>query len=172
MLLVVNFVFTQDNSSLEDQFKIEFFFTGLGVSYEMPLSQKWLLDMGAGIGGGVDERESYPSVSDTPAPYFKSEFKYIYNRERRLAKGKRIENNLGNYIAVQTKYTARRFTENDIENLSYNALLAEVHWGTQSSLGGNWLFNFHIGLGILRDLDNNNGLMSPTIGLKFAHKLF
>ncbi len=172
LVMVVNTVFSQKESKLEKQFKAEFVFTGFGFSYELPLAKKWIVDLGAGIGGGVDESESYPSSFNSPAAYFKSEFKYVYNREKRLIKSKSIISNSGSYIALQAKYTTKRFSESATDEPSNNAILTDVHWGIQTPLGSNWLFNFHIGLGILRDLDNNNGLMSPTLGLKFSYILF
>ncbi|WP_445748745.1 hypothetical protein [Polaribacter sp.] len=171
MLFVLN-LFSQEES-LENQFKLEYNLLGVGVSYEIPISEKFLIDFGAGVGGGVDNAESYVwDFNSSLAAYFKGEFKYLYNREKRLKKGKSLENNAGNYIAFQTKYFTGRFSEIDIFNPLNRAILNEFHWGLQRSLGGNWLFNFHIGFGFLRNIDEDYNLLSPALGLKFSYKLF
>ena len=171
-LLFVHNLFSQSNF-LENQLKLEYNLLGVGVSYETPISEKFLIDFGAGIGGGVDNAESYVwDFNSSLAAYFKGEFKYMYNREKRLKKGKSLENNAGNYIAFQTKYFTRRFSENDIFNPLNRAILNEFHWGLQRSLGVDWLFNFHIGFGFLRNIDEDYNLVSPAIALKFSYRLF
>ena len=56
---------------------------------------------------------------------------------------------------------------------TYNpALLTEVHWGLQRSLGGNFIFNTHIGLGFVSDFDTSSTAFSPTFGLAFGYRLF
>lgn len=176
-LTVILFVFSFSNfaqeESLENQFKLEFNFLGIGAGYELPISEKWLLDVGVGVGGGVDFGDSYVWEFDSSlAAYIKSEIKYYYNRERRTKKNKNNINNSGNYFGLQTKYFSQRFSKDPAIVPLSNSLLTELHWGLQRSLGDNWLFNFHVGLGVLRILDENRGLMSPALGVKFSYKLF
>ncbi len=170
--LSFNLIFSQEDY-LENQLKLEYNLLGFGVSYETPISEKFLIDLGVGFGGGVDNAESYVwEFNSSLAAYFKGEVKYMYNREKRLKNGKSIENNTGNYIAFQTKYFTRRFSENINFNPLQRAILNEFHWGLQRSLGGNWLFNVHVGFGFLRNIDEDYNLVSPALGLKFSYKLF
>ena len=167
-------LFSQENK-LQKQFKTDFNFLGIGLSYEIPLSEKWNVDLSTGIGGGYRIGNGFAAewvINSSPAAYLKSEFKYYYNREKREKKGKNNLNNSGNYIAFQTKYNTKRFSISRIELPLENALLNEIHWGIQRSLGGNWLFNFHAGLGYARDLDFSNGIVYPSLGIKFSYKLF
>ena len=171
LLFVTSSIISQEY--LEDQFKLEYNLLGVGVSYEAPISEKFLIDLGAGVGGGVAGTRSYTwEFNSNLASYFKGELKYMYNREKRLKKGKNMENNSGNYIAFQTKYFTRRFSENTNFEPLNRAILNEFHWGLQRSMGGNWLFSFHVGLGFLRNIDDDYNLVSPAIGLKFLYKLF
>lgn len=165
--------FFSQEETLRKQFKAEFNFLGIGASYELPISEKWVLDAGIGFGGGVDTNDGYVwEFNSSLAFYSKAEIKYYYNRKKRQKKGKNNSNNAGNYFAIQTKYFSKRFSETEnIEPLT-NSLLTEIHWGLQRSLGDKWLFNFHVGLGALRKLDEDRGLLSPAIGLKFSYKLF
>jgi hypothetical protein len=176
-IYILTFIFFNTSYSqyndLENQFKLEYNLLGAGVSYEIPISEKFLFNLGLGVGGGVDNSESYVwEFNSSLAAYFKGEFKYMYNREKRLKKGKSIENNAGNYIAFQTKYFTRRFSEDINFSPLQKAILNEFHWGLQRSLGGNWIFNFHVGFGFLRNIDKDYNLISPVIGLKFSYKLF
>lgn len=174
---ILVFIYTSTFFSQEDylvnQFQLEYNLLGVGVSYETPISEKLLINLGVGVGGGIDDSESYVwEFNSSLAAYFKGELKYIYNREKRLKKGKNMENNSGNYIAFQTKYFTRRFSENTNFEPLNKAILNEFHWGLQRSMGGNWLFNFHVGFGFLRNIDDDYNLVSPAIGLKFSYKLF
>ena len=147
---------------------------GVGASYEFPISEKKLLDFGFGVGGGVDETESYVwDFESSIAIYVKGEIRQYYNLSKREEKGKRTLNNSGNYFGLQVKYFSQRISEgSEFPVPLNNSILTQLHWGLQRSLGGNWLFNLHLGFGVLRNLDNKNGLLSPALGLKFSYKLF
>ncbi len=174
LFLGINTVFSQENSQmLQKQFKLDFNFMGAGISYEIPLAKKWTVDLSAGIGGGSTSAKDFKWVlNSSPALYLKSEFKYIYNRDRRSEKGKNNTANSGNYFAFQTKYTSKRLSKSSTETSLQNTLLTEIHWGMQRSLGDKWLLNVHFGAGVLRDLDLNDGALFPALGLKFSYILF
>ncbi|WP_298762458.1 hypothetical protein [uncultured Polaribacter sp.] len=170
--LMVGNLFAQD-ITLQKQFKLEYNLLGIGASYELPISEKLLLDFGAGVGGGVDSNEAYVWDFNTSlAAYVKVELKRFYNLDKRYKKGKNVANNAGNYVGLQTKYFTTRFSPNKDYDPLQNAILTEIHWGFQRNLSEKWLFNFHIGAGVLRNLDTNYGLLSPAIGLKFSYRLF
>jgi hypothetical protein len=174
-LISIGNLFSQE-SKLQKQFKTDFNFLGIGLSYEIPISEKWTVDLSSGVGGGYRVGNDGLTVvlpfNSSVAAYLKSEFKYYYNREKRERKGKNNFNNSGNYIAFQTKYNSKRFSLSKNKIPLENTLLNEIHWGVQRSLGGNWLFNFHTGLGYARGLDFSNGAIYPTLGIKFSYKLF
>jgi hypothetical protein len=181
LLLSTSGLFAQGNGELKSLFKTDFNFSGLGVSYELPISKKWSVDLSAGIGASANVNSSYAvrwDVNKSPSTYFKSEFKYNYNIQKRFKKGKNTANNSSNYIAFQTKYITPKLSE-DLSIYSFsahNVLASEVHWGLQRSLGGNWLFNFHAGLGVAKDFDlgRQKSLTNLylALGLKFSYKIF
>ncbi|WP_162052096.1 hypothetical protein [Pontibacter pamirensis] len=159
--------------------KVELGLHGIGLAYELPFSKKWSANLSAGLGGGYyvwgNEFKSTLIIND-PVAYFRSEFKYTYNRSKRLSKSKSVLNNAGNYVAFQTKYTTRRVFGSpayyeyggDILN---RALLNEVHWGIQRPMGQKFIFNTHIGLGIAHDFDFNQSQVYPAAGVQFAYVL-
>lgn len=179
-IFLVSFsTFSQENTNLKSLFKTDFNFSGLGISYEVPLAKKWTVDLSTGIGASYrvsNGMEANWIINKAPSAYFKSEFKYIYNREKRFKDGKNNSNNSGNYWAFQTKYTTKRFSEAVGEKPGNNVLMNEVHWGMQRSLGGNWLLNVHFGLGFAKDFDTPKWLDSttiyPAVGLKFSYVIF
>lgn len=157
--------------NLDNFGKVELGLHGLSFAYELPFSNKfvWENAIGAGMGMNADNNSAtYSFDLVRPVPFLKSKLKFVYNINKRIEKDKNTLNNSGNYIALQTKYSFGRGG-----NTTYNqSLLTEVHWGIQRSLGGNFIFNTHIGLGFLRDFNTSSSAFSPTIGLAFGYRIF
>lgn len=170
---------TGESEALVRLAKLDIGLHGLGVAYELPFSERWSVDLSAGLGGGYsvwgnDFKSTF--VINDPVAYFKSEVKYTYNRARRLSRSKSIIHNTGNFIAFQTKYTTRRvFGSPSMYDGGYDflnrTLLNEVHWGIQRPLGQNFLFNMHLGLGYAADFDFNDTQAYPAAGVRFAYIL-
>ncbi len=144
---------------------------GLSFAYELPLSNKFVWENAIGTGMGMSAENSSATYSldiVKPVPFLKSKLKFVYNINKRIEKEKNIRNNAGNYIALQTKYSFGRSA-----NSTYNrSMLTELHWGIQRDLGGNFLFNTHIGLGYLGDFNSNSWAFSPPIGVSFGYRIF
>lgn len=172
ILLALTFALNaQNTNNLNNAAKINLGFHGLDLSYALPLSNKFLWENNFGIGMGMNSHGSDAEFTfdlAKPVPYFKSEVKYMYNINKRSTKGKNTNNNSGNYIGLQTKYS---FGNTKHYQLS-SALLTEIHWGIQRSLGGKFLFSTHIGLGYIQDYDFNDGSLIPTAKINFAYRLF
>lgn len=162
---------TEDNNALGNLARINLGPHGLDLSYELSISNRFIWENSFGIGMGSNAFGSSTGfVFDfgQPVPYLKSELKYIYNRERRINKGKNSANNSGNYIGIQPKYSFGNQTSAELNQ----TLLTEVHWGLQRSVGRDFLFDAHIGLGYLKDFDTKGGGVSPTLGVRFGYKIF
>ncbi|WP_372917675.1 hypothetical protein [Salegentibacter sp.] len=159
------------NDNLDNFGKIELGFHGLSFGYDLPISNKfvWENAIGAGMGMSAENNSaSYTLDITRPVPFFKSKLKFVYNINKRIEKEKITLNNSGNFVALQTKYSFGRGGSNTFNP----AMLTEVHWGIQRSLGGNFIFNTHIGLGFVRDFDTNSTAFSPTFGLAFGYRIF
>jgi hypothetical protein len=172
ILLFSNFLLAQANDNLLKNFaRVNLGLHGIEASYELSFSERFVWENSLGIGMGANSNASSAEFHfdlANPTPFVKSELKYIYNIKKRESKGKTILNNSGNYIGLQTKYS---FGNSNVYELNRTSL-TEVHWGLQRSLGGKFIFNFHIGLGYLNDYNTNEGAISPTLGLRFGYKLF
>ena len=141
---------------------------GLEITYELPISNSFVWENSLGLGMGSDalgDDAGYTFALDVPVPYIISELKYMYNRQKRIDKGRSTLNNSGNYVGLQTKYSfgnARYFDLNQ-------TLLTEVHWGIQRPLGNRFIFDMHLGLGYLSDFTFKTSSVSPTFGLRFGY---
>lgn len=188
MLLLVFLIFsfkafaqfddTVQSVKLERIARLEAGLHGIGVGLELPFSEKWSASLSTGLGGGYSvyaEHFQSTFIINQPVAFFKSEFKYTYNRSKRLSKSKSLLNNAGNYIAFQTKYTTRRvFGSNAWDEFNdplNRTLLNEAHWGIQRPLGKKFIFNFHVGLGYAADLDYVDSQVYPSAGVQFAYVL-
>ncbi|WP_299823292.1 hypothetical protein [uncultured Pontibacter sp.] len=168
---------TLEPTGLASMTKLEVGLQGIGVGYEIPLSKKLSVNLSAGLGGGysIDQNDfangfNSRLIIDEPVAYFRSEVKYTYNREKRLAKGKPMWSNAGNYVAYQAKYTTRRvFDGVDTGTPLNKTLLNEVHWGIQRPLGQKFIFNTHVGLGYAADFDFKNSQLYPAAGAQFSY---
>lgn len=162
----------QQNDYLDSFLRVNLGLHGAELTYELPINKSNLvLESGLGLGLGYQTTGTndvnYTFALETPAVFFKSELKYLYNREKRSSKGKSIVNNSGGYLALQTKYS---LGNNTVFKLS-NALLTEIHWGFQTPLGERFLFNLHLGLGYMNDFTFNRNAVSPTLGIRFGYRL-
>ena len=175
IIMLLSLAFTtsaQQNQdrNLDNFGRVNLGFQGIGFSYELPVSNKfvWVNSLGAGGGMSVQNGVNYGFNILRPTVTVTSALRFVYNIDKRAAKDRWVENNAGNYIAFQNKYNFR--------NAGYSAnnssLLAEIHWGMQRNMGSNFLFNFHLGIGALRDFDTNAWGASPTLGFSFAYRLF
>ena len=154
----------KSNLALEPQFKIELGLHGFGIAYELPLAEKFTIDLSTGY-GGLNKNGGYVFSNTEKISFFaKSEIKYFNNREFRLNKGKTLDYNSGNYFAFQTKFNNNTPADGSV-------IMNEVHWGVQVATRKNILFQFHLGLGNLKNLKNSESIVYPAFGAKFSYVL-
>lgn len=144
---------------------------GLEFTYELPISKSivWENSLGLGMGSNaINNEATYTFALDVPVPHFTSELKYMYNREKRINKGRSTMNNSGNYLGLQSKYS---FGNRNYFALN-STLLTEIHWGIQRPLGNRFIFDMHLGLGFIHDFNFSTSSISPTFGLRFGYIMF
>lgn len=52
------------------------------------------------------------------------------------------------------------------------ALLTDIHWGLQRSLGEKFILNTNIGIGYVQDFETNYGNIAPVLRFKVGYRLF
>lgn len=166
-LVSISFV-AHSQTELQRQTSLEAGIFSLGVNHQQPLSRTIMADISAGYGSST---YSYYSGSLSFAyfdfsPFTRVELKHIYNRQKRLNKGKDISFNRGNFIGLQNKMIFI-----DKKNLT---MINEFHWGVQTELAKKLLMNFHLGIGHYNNVKDSydKGTFFPSIGFYFRYILF
>lgn len=143
----------QSEKLLKPYSKIDFSFSGLGLSLDAPLSNKVLLEFAVGAGAGyrVDEDFRYRMYFDSPAVYASVHGKYYYNQEDRLRRSRPLSFNAGNFFGVKAKYTTPNLAD---EAKTWHTMLVAFHWGMQRKMGRHFLYQLTIGVGGAVDLED------------------
>ncbi|MBW8685276.1 hypothetical protein [Chitinophaga rhizophila] len=152
--------------------KMEFGLLGAGIAYELPVGQKFVIEFASGIGGGYDVWNggvSYELSPLSPSIYLSVNPRYYYNRDKRARKNRTDFLNAGNYWGVRFKYTSPSIGD---YGAARDALLMNVHWGMQRSIGGKWILNGHAGLGLGWDLPSfEDPQIYPALEFKISYVL-
>jgi hypothetical protein len=157
------------DTSLKSLVKLDVGLQGVGLTYEPRISKKITIDLSAGAGGGYNVSEAgvgYEWSVFQPAFYFMVTPKFYYNRKQRIEKGKKFQNNSGNYLGLRLKYTTSGIAP---ENPLRSAGLINLHWGIQRPIGNQWTINAHVGGGYAQDLTSIFGTIYPALEVKFSY---
>ncbi|WP_068595313.1 hypothetical protein [Vaginella massiliensis] len=143
---------------------------GLELKYEVPFAYQFIFKGGAGFGAGyyVDDAVHYVWSFQSPIPFLKANIAWMYNKENRIAKGKSLRNNAGNFVALQAKYSFGD-KHDDVFN---QVLFTAIHWGIQRTISGKFYFNTHVGLGYMHDQNTKENAVAPSLGLTFGYQFF
>lgn len=161
-LLLFLFTFTllsaQSNRNVEKGlFKINAFLPG--VSYELGVGKNSSFNFDAIVGfalnGGSDRDTNfglYPGIG--------VEFRYYYNMERRLSKGKHISGNSGNYISALNQWQLGSPLIGDLQYSSDYYYNAAIVYGIQRTYKSGFYFSLAFGPAVFRDdFDVDSGLL-------------
>ncbi|PKV49857.1 hypothetical protein ATE84_1895 [Aquimarina sp. MAR_2010_214] len=166
IFLLNTIVISAQNNSIsvkDHMFKINIL-TSPGIEYEVGLGKNTTIDFRLGTGfayvskNGNGEYGIFPSVEVA--------YRYYYNFERRIQKGKNTLKNSANYIALSTLFTHGDPVIGDIEvNIDYYAIIAPV-WGFQRTYNSN--FNWGLELGLGYGFNNEESFLRPVIGFRLG----
>ncbi len=156
---------------LKQQLQIGLSFQGPDVTFQLPVAEKFLLS--AGVGGGLmnvvrNDWEEEIGISMKKdrifSPFTRLSARYVYNRAKRKNRERSLINNAGNYVSFQNKFS--------FGGHYGTVMINEFHWGTQLPLGRYIVFETHIGLGRLENIDYKFAKIFPTIGFRFSYVIF
>lgn len=161
----------QENAvpDLSTQFRINFL--NPGIDYETVISKSTVLSLGGGIGyfGDLDELSGPTNENGFQyviTPFFDMQYKYIYNRAKRLAKGKSLKNNSGNFISARAFWKGETIAEN-ISRLDSNDFMFGPTWGFQRSFNNIHLL-FDVGPVYYFDTMDNSGFFPIMVQLNLG----
>ena len=158
-----------DEQDLTSFFKVEVGFDGISAHSENKLGENLLLDTSAGIGGSyeiVDDEFKYAISSMNAAVFTRLQLRYYINRHKRLTKGRKLTNNAGTFVAIQTKFSLGK-SENYDQSVMW---LNDIHIGQQLPLGEKFIFRYHIGVGKAFQLTEDLSSFYPAAGVSFGYK--
>lgn len=163
-LLVGNLVVAQSGKTVEDhQLTINVLLPG--IIYEHGLSQNATLAAEATMGFAYVE-SNYLDSGIGIYPIGRLQYRYYYNFDRRLSKGKTISGNTGNYIAPTVAFQGGKPIIGDLEYVSdYFGALGAVY-GLQRTGQKGLQFRFEAGPGYF--FDEFEGNLGIFIALKLG----
>lgn len=140
---MANFAQAQENTGgtkhTEKVWRINFL--NPGVEFEIPTGDNSTFSTGLGIGYGG----SYPDLSGSGngfryliAPFLDLQEKWFYNFDKRLAKGKSIGNNSGNFVSARMLVRGNTIESNFSRTSNFDFAIGPT-WGIQRNYG-----NFHL----------------------------
>lgn len=160
----------EDN--VTNQGRIDLSLSGLSIAYELPVSRKVAFEAAVGLGAGYDVSDggySYHYYLDDPSAFATLGVKYLYNRPKRVEKGKSLDYNSGNYWGVKAKYA----TTTIINDFNYETMLFGIHWGVQRRLSNHISYGFNLGIGYGFDLSEYKGVGSlfPDCNIRISYHI-
>lgn len=173
-LLLLSFCFftfssinAQNQPSVEDGlFSVNILTPGL--EYEYGLTNSTTLDLS--VGSGFAYRKGTFGEGFGVYPVFGVQYRYYYNLNKRLEKGKNISNNSGNYIALSGTVQGGKPIIGDLEfTEGYFGVIGPV-WGLQRYYGAGFKLDLNLGAGYGFN-ESGGSFFSPIIGLKLGWRL-
>lgn len=137
-----------------------------GLEYELGIGENTTLDLRAGSGFAYREN-SFGEEGFGVYPIFSLQYRYYYNLKRRSEKGKRIDNNSANYIALSGIVQAGKPIIGNLEYTSdYFGVVGPV-WGLQRFYGSGFKLDLNLGAGYGFD-GLGDSYFSPIISIRLG----
>ncbi|PRX45265.1 DUF3575 domain-containing protein [Salegentibacter salegens] len=174
-LLLLSFcLFTFSSINAQDQASVEDGLLSIniltpGLEYEYGLTNSTTLDLRAGSAFGYRDN-SYFGEDFGIYPTFNVQYRYYYNLEKRLNKGKNIKNNSANYIALSGSVQSGKPIIGDLEySEGYFGTVGPV-WGLQRYYGSGFKLDLNLGAGYGFN-ESGDSFLSLLIGIRLGWRL-
>ena len=170
MGLSIGFHMMSAQTTLQNIYKAEAGFQGLSVGSEIPLNDRFLIDVNLGYGGVTDVWHngiSYEWSKNSNSIFARGQIRYYLNRERRKRKGHSLRNNAGTFVAYQTKFYFSG--TNYFSPQVGRSVLNEIQFGQQLPIGNHIIFRYYGGVGNGYDIDYKNSKFYPAVGFAFGY---
>jgi hypothetical protein len=131
-----------DNPTTVDLFKVNIL--NPGITYEKSLSKNTTLCLDANLSFGVAIHENHTIF--LTVPYLRGQYRYYYNLDKRISKGKDVSRNSGGFIALNTSYYLSPIG-NDTYISNYDGFTLGGVWGFQKTYKSGFNLGATAGLG-------------------------
>lgn len=164
IFLICNTIFAQVDSSVSNKiFKVNIL--SPGFSFENGLNKNTTFSIETNLSWGIVSNSNETKV--LLSPYIKSQYRYYYNLNNRVLKGKDIFNNSGGFLAVSTSYYFEPFGNNKKYISTYDGITSGFVWGFQKTYKSGINLVSNAGLGYNFSSNSKNHivpLISFTLG--------
>lgn len=156
-------------NTLVDNFGVDVHLIGLGVNYEKVVQKDFSVNLSVNLQGGFYGNDTdFNYIFGT---YISAEPRYYYNRDRRASKGKKLDENSGNFIAAELGYASDIITLSSENNVIINpTFLAGIKYGLRRNIIKNLNYEFDFGLGYATSSGVNT--IIPLLDFKLQYILF
>lgn len=141
-----------------------------GITYEKGISKIQTLCLDANL-------SLVPTTSDetglAKTVFFRLQYRNYYNLNKRLEMSKNINNNSGNYYAINSSYYFKSISDNDFININ-DGLSVGVVWGLQRTYKNGININLNTGMGYVFSSRKSKTLspITPIINFTVGWVLF
>jgi len=168
---LVNFTCAQSTEVYREKvFRLNLINPGIEYEYAFLSKSTVLFNIGVGYGG------SYPNLTKGASgwlyvitPFIDIQYRYYYNLNRRIEKGKNINYNSGDFFGFRSLSRGEDFDSNFTRSSEYDFAFGPI-WGLQRSF---YKINFLFDIGVIYYLDTigNCGII-PMLELSISYNLF
>ena len=175
LFLISNyFLYSQEKQTAiveKSIFGIQTGFFGAWVHNESKLSNEISLRSEIGLDAGFVINGSYSGFLFVPS--LRVEPRWYYNLDKRLAKGKNIKNNSGNFISLTTTYNPDWFMIPEENNLNFISSVSVIpKWAIKRTYGNHFTFETGVGVGYVfytEDYGDINGEVGVDLHLRIGY---
>jgi len=155
-------------TSTQDQFSLNFLMPSL--EYEVSVSNKSTIDAVLGMGFGYHDASYLENPEYGIYPEFETQYRYFYNLDKRMEKGKKTSENSGNYLAAVGVIASGDPIIGDMQlDNDYSGFVGPA-WGLQRVYNSNFKLNLTLGLGLGFN-DRDNAYLASHIAFQLGFKL-
>ena len=139
-----------------------------GFSFERKVSEKKSINFDTNLSIGFALRNDNTSESNTDfkiltSPFLRTQYRYYYNLQRRVGKGKSITNNSGSFLAFNGSYYFNPINNQDYVS-NYDGFTFGGVWGFQKTYRSKINISSNVGLGYnLSDSNDNSERLIPIL---------
>ncbi|SDS07593.1 hypothetical protein SAMN04487764_1391 [Gillisia sp. Hel1_33_143] len=161
-------VLSYSQNSTQNQFSLNFLIPSL--EYEIAVTKNTTVDAVLGMGFGYHDASYLDNPEYGIYPQFETQYRYYYNLDKRMEKGKKTSENSGNYLAAVGLIASGDPILGDMQlNNDYSGFVGPA-WGLQRVYSGNFKLNLTLGLGLgFNNVDN--AYLASQISFQLGFKL-
>jgi hypothetical protein len=157
-LLKCSVAYTQTASVEKSTFAIQTGFLGVWINNEAKLSNQIAMRTEFGMYTAIINEINSSSTGFIISPVITAEPRWYYNLDERVAKGKNISGNSGNFFSINISYMPNWFEISNIDiSERVNGFSVTPTWGIKRNFGKNFNYETGIGVGYGRQIRELNG---------------